>query len=251
MTMSEAQEGFNDEKRGPDGEPEANRNGTEVTVSSRRAVLRAGWAELVFIAALALYSVLAVLASRYAYFSWDLSFARSIQSITLTGFHTLMVWVSWLGSGVFPWILVIGAGAALIKAKLRIEGIVCMVGIGLGYLMNHLLKRIIARPRPSDTLVQVMTEARFESFPSGHVTFFIEYFGFLFFLAYVLLRQGCLRRTALIVTGLLIALVGVSRVYLGAHWPSDVVGAYLAGGAWLLLMIEVYRRWKVKQAVEQ
>jgi undecaprenyl-diphosphatase len=248
--MSEAREGLNNEARGPEGEPEANVNGTEVTVSSRRAALRAGWAELVFIAALALYSVLAVLASRYAYFAWDLSLARSIQSITVTGFHTLMVWVSWIGSGVFPWILVIGTGIAFIKAKLRIEGIVCMIGIGLGYAMNRLFKYIIARPRPNDTLVQVMTEARFESFPSGHVTFFIEYFGFLFFLAYVLLKPGYLRRAALIVTGWLIALVGVSRVYLGAHWPSDVVGAYLAGGAWLLVMIEVYRRWKAKQAAE-
>jgi undecaprenyl-diphosphatase len=44
----------------------------------------------------------------------------------------------------------------------------------------------------------------------------------------------------------LISVVGISRVYLGAHWPSDVVGAYLAGGIWLMLMIEVYRRIQAK-----
>jgi undecaprenyl-diphosphatase len=42
-------------------------------------------------------------------------------------------------------------------------------------------------------------------------------------------------------------LIGLSRVFQGAHWPSDVVGAYLAGGVWLMLMIEVYRRAKLKQ----
>jgi len=41
---------------------------------------------------------------------------------------------------------------------------------------------------------------------------------------------------------LLIALIGVSRVYLGAHWPSDVAGAYLGGGIWLSMMIAVYRQ---------
>jgi undecaprenyl-diphosphatase len=45
----------------------------------------------------------------------------------------------------------------------------------------------------------------------------------------------------------MIAFIGVSRVYMGAHWPSDTVGAYLAGGVWLMLMIEVYRRMKARQ----
>lgn len=249
--MSEAQEDFNDELQRLAVEPEAGASGTEMTVSPRRAVRRARWAEIVFVAALAVYAVMAVLASRYAYFSWDISIARGIQSVTVAGFNTLMVCVSWLGSGVFPWLAVIGTGTALIKAKFKIEGIVCMVGVGVGYAVTHLLKYLSGRPRPNTTLVQVLTQARFESFPSGHVTFFIEYFGFLFFLAYVLLRRGHLRRGALVALGLLIALVGVSRVYLGAHWPSDVVGAYLAGGAWLLLMIEVYRRRKAKQTVQQ
>ena len=63
----------------------------------------------------------------------------------------------------------------------------------------------------------------------------------------MLLRRGKLRRGALAVLGALISLIGVSRVYLSAHWPSDVVGAYLAGGLWLMLMIEAYRRLKARQ----
>lgn len=219
-----------------------------LTVSPRRAVKRARWARAFFAVALCLYIVLAVLAYRFAYFGWDLSIALSIQSIKFPGFETLMIWVSALGSGWLPFALVTLTGFALAAAGFKIEGIVCLVGVASGALINRLLKVLSGRPRPNESLVQIFATVKHESFPSGHVVFFIEYFGLLFFLAYVLLRRGPLRRLALLLTGLLIALVGVSRVYLGAHWPSDVMGAYLAGGIWLMVMIEVYRRLKRSEA---
>jgi membrane-associated phospholipid phosphatase len=226
---------------------EGRRGGTEITVSPWRAAVRARWAEIVFIVGLSVYAILAVLAHRYAYFDWDLTFAARIQSIDIPGFRTLMIWVSMLGSGWMPTALVGGAGLTMIAARFRLEGAICLIGVALGAGMNRLLKNIIGRPRPGDELINVITQYRHESFPSGHVVFFIEYFGFLFFLAYVLLRRGRLRRGSLALLGLLIALVGVSRVYMGAHWPSDVLGAYLAGGVWLMLMIEIYRRLKPRE----
>lgn len=221
----------------------------ELIVSPPRAAARARWAETIFLMSLCVYAVLAVLAHRYAYFDWDLWLARSIQSISLPGFETAMISVSLLGNGWIAWALVAVAGIGLIKAGLRAEGVFCMAGAGSGWLVNQLLKMSIGRPRPSVALVNVAGTFRFESFPSGHVVFFVEFFGFLLFLGLVLLKRGPLRHASLIAPGLLIALVGVSRVYLGAHWPSDVVGAYLAGGIWLMLMIEVYRRIKAKPRV--
>jgi membrane-associated phospholipid phosphatase len=224
---------------------DSNRSGQ--TVSAPRASTRVRWGETIILITLVFYAVLAVLAHRYAYFDWDLTLARGIQSISLPGFEKAMSALSLLGEDWIAWPLVAAAGLAMIRAGFRTEGVISMAGAGLGSAANLLLKVLVGRPRPADMLVTVARAYSRESFPSGHVFFFVEFFGFLFFLAYVLLKPGWVRRGSLVVLGGLVALAGVSRVYLGAHWPSDVVGAYLAGGIWLVLMIEVYRRIKSRR----
>ena len=242
LTMAEERFSGNDPSQTADS-PEF----AEVIVPAPRAASRAKSAQTVFLVCLCVYAVLAFFAHRYAYFGWDLTLARSIQSISNPGFAAAMIGVSLLGNGWIACALVVLAGLAFIKTGLRAEGLICMAGTGSGWLVDHLMKLLIGRPRPSDTLVNVAGHFHFESFPSGHVVFFVEFFGFLFFLAYVLLKRGPLRYVLMIVSGLLLVSVVMSRVYLGAHWPSDVLGAYLAGGLWLVLMIEVYRRIKAKQ----
>ena len=222
----------------------------EMTVSTGKAVRRARWAERVFLIGLAVYTVMAVLAHQYAYFAWDVNITKSIQLISAEWFAAFMIWISALGSGWLPIALVGGTGLALMAARFRLEGAVVIVGVSIGSALNRLLKDISDRPRPDANLVNVRRVYEHESFPSGHVVFFIEFFGFLFFLSYVLLKRGHVRQAAILGCAALILLVGVSRVYMGAHWPSDVLGAYLAGGLWLMLMIEVYRRFKSRQRTQ-
>jgi membrane-associated phospholipid phosphatase len=115
--------------------------------------------------------------------------------------------------------------------------------------LNRLTKLIVARPRPTAGLVHILQHEKTESFPSGHVTFFVCYFGFLFFIAYARLPRGSFaRRAALIICSLPILLIGLSRIYLGAHWPSDTLGAYLFAGLWLGVAIHFYRSWTLPSA---
>src|SRR5512134_3949698 len=112
----------------------------EAIVSPPQAAARTRWAETTFLMMLCVYAALAVLANRYAYFAWDLSLARNIQSISIAGFDKLMIGVSLLGNGWIAWPLVGISGVALLKAGLRAEGVVILAGAGSGWFVNQLLK---------------------------------------------------------------------------------------------------------------
>src|SRR5215813_4011577 len=103
--MSDAIEQTSDPAADKDERPFNGARETEFTVSPRRAVARARWAEIVFVAALGLYGVLAALCYTYAYFGWDLRISQAIQATTLPGFGQLMLALSALGNGMVPTML--------------------------------------------------------------------------------------------------------------------------------------------------
>ena len=79
------------------------------------------------------------------------------------------------------------------------------------------------------------------SFPSNHAFFATVIYGFLSYVVWKRSEANALRSCVLLVSIVLIVLVGMSRVYLGVHWLTDVLGAYLAGFAWLALSVRVVR----------
>jgi undecaprenyl-diphosphatase len=215
-------------------------------VNAARLKRRTRLFQIAFISAMIVYTFMAVLARLNPYYGWDLTFAQLIQSISMPGFSTSMIILSAMGSGWLPFALVGTVGIALILARYRIEGSVLMVGVALSATMNQVLKIASARPRPTSELVNIVTVVRHHSFPSGHTVFFVVFFGFLLFLTYVLRVPVLARRILLSVFSAFILMIGVSRVYLGAHWLSDILGGYLVGSLWLMLMTTIYSRLKVK-----
>jgi undecaprenyl-diphosphatase len=197
-----------------------------------------------------LFLVMAVFARIHPYFPWDPAIYKLVRSISLPGFQSLMIWVSALGAGWVAVGIVVIAGLALLFANLKKEALVCVAGVGLAAAINRGLKFVIARPRPDGSLVEALVPLEHESFPSGHTLFFLELFGFLMLLNLVLARRRIARMVANIVCGAMIVLIGVSRVYLGAHWPSDVLGGYVLGGICLTIMAKSYKRLKNPKLAE-
>ncbi len=118
-------------------------------------------------------------------------------------------------------------------------------------LLNLLVKTLVHRARPSAKLVHVTDLFTSYSFPSGHVMFYTGFFGFVCFLIFILLKSSWIRTVLLVIFGGHVVLVGISRIYLGEHWASDVVGAYLLGGLCLMGSIQMYRWGKIRFFVKQ
>lgn len=174
----------------------------------------------------------------------DVPITRELQKIDFQPFGDLMRWVSWPGFSPqnFIWpVLVIVAVGVLLK---RVAEAAFLALAAVANFATDLVKLLVHRGRPTPDLVHVVGTSNTYSFPSGHVTQYVLFFGFCFYLAFTLMKRGLLRSLLLVLCGALVVLVGPSRIWLGNHWFSDVLGGYTLGTGLLLLIIWGYRSWE-------
>ena len=202
-------------------------------------------------AAVGAFAVLTFLVKTTPSFPIDLAIERALQSINSPIFAALMSFISWPGFSPQSFIISALIVVAIYMFGLKWEAITALIAALLPPLVNVLVKDWIRRPRPTIDLVNVFGVLNSYSFPSGHVMFYVGFYGFLWFLVYTLLKRSWRRTLLLIFLGSLIALVGISRIYLGQHWPSDVLGAYLLGGLTLVAILQFYRWGKKRFFVHQ
>lgn len=124
-----------------------------------------------------------------------------------------------------------------------------VMALPLGGLVNNVVSEVLVgrtRPHGYDELIRTVTDIEAASFPSGHTMGAVMLYGLVFFLAHDL-RNDWLRLAVRVGALSVIGIVGFARVWYGAHWPSDVLGAYALGGLMLVGIIAAYL--KIEAAV--
>ncbi|MDR7071159.1 phosphatase PAP2 family protein [Fictibacillus barbaricus] len=158
-------------------------------------------------------------------------YVTNLRTDTLT---KVMKMITFLGSITFLTLLLITSLLWLfIKRKDHWGAFIYVIAVAGGGLINNGLKHWFGRVRPEDGLI---VEKSF-SYPSGHSMGSLIYYGFL---GYLVVRSQRGRGSKIFLSAafiLLILLIGFSRIYLGVHYPSDVLAGFSAGTVWLLLCI--------------
>ncbi len=189
---------------------------------------------------LAGFAVLSGFAAAYDRFAADLWLAHRLQEIDAAAFSRAVDWAEDLADS--PWVAVVwlaGVAALFITAR-RWEALLLVASI-LARLLNAGLKELIDRPRPSPDLVMVSERPSSPAFPSGHADGTIVLYGLLFYFITLFVPQRTLRLLGQAACLWVILFTGMERVYVGAHWPSDVLGGFYLGGLVLAAFIAVHR----------
>ena len=222
---------------------EAQRVAAETAVSGRRAVSR-GTIFLAFYVWLLSGAILFSLLARLTdFFPGDRTISSTLQKQRHPWVRRFMIAISEPG---FPKVgipLTFGIAGIFWALRFRLESIFLLFSSS-SIILNWIVKRLIKRPRPTNELVTVTRVINEPSFPSGHVMHYMNWFGLLIYFLTTNWRSGRLRNTLIAISASLILLVGPSRVYLGAHWPSDVMAGYIYGGLWFGGIMTLYLRVK-------
>ncbi len=199
---------------------------------------RVFWAWTLLVAAAA---GLSLAAGRYDYFPLDLELALRLQAFQAGWFRDFMGAVSFV-SGSWRFGLAVLLTGILLWKWASLNHAAAALAAGMLSYGNVLMKLVVGRPRPAAELVAITALYSGSSFPSGHTFSSSMLLGMLAIFVLLSTARRPEKAAAVSVLAGLALLVGVSRVYLGAHWPSDVLGAYLWAGVWLVPLYYGLRR---------
>lgn len=185
-------------------------------------------------AAIAIFAALASAVTAGFTQRFDESVLQWFQGHRTETLNLVMIEITTLGTGVVLVVIVLIASVFLWVTNHHWSVYVLLLGVLGAKLFNTLLKGTFARERPS--IVEWATQVHSPSFPSGHAMSSIVVYGSVAYLVSRLEPSLRLKRSTYLFATLIVVLIGISRMYLGVHYPSDVIAGFLAGFAWIALV---------------
>jgi membrane-associated phospholipid phosphatase len=185
---------------------------------------------------MAIYAADTVAAVSFSYLPFDVPVERFVQSINWGPLVQVFAALDWI-EGTRQQLL--GVAGILLVAAVNWRAAPLMIVAALSGGIYTLTAMFIDRPRPSADLVHVIRHTGASSYPSGHVAFF----SWFLILLILCLAVGRLPKATVaglwVIAALVLLAVCVGRVYMGEHWPSDIVGGLALGLGWTSLALSI------------
>jgi undecaprenyl-diphosphatase len=198
------------------------------------------WALLISLLCAIGFGLIALLVSDKKIAQFDSTIIAAVQGFESPGLTSIMKFFTFIGSGTQVAIIALLVLFFLFKVLHHRRELILFIWVVLGStILNEILKAIFHRARPT---IHRIVEANGFSFPSGHSMAAFSLYGIIAFLLWRHISTSLGRGLLIIFSIFMIIMIGVSRIYLGVHYPSDVLGGFLASGCLLAVSIWFYQR---------
>lgn len=167
---------------------------------------------------------------------------KIVSEFLISDFATpIAKFVTNFGGAIF---LIILAMTLLILIKDKKIGLSILSNLVIITVLNQFLKIILQRPRPTD--YRIIEETGY-SFPSGHSMISMAFYGYLIYLIYKYVKNKYIKWISIVLLSILICSIGVSLIYLGVHYTSDVLGGFFISISYLIIYISAVNKFLIRK----
>ena len=167
---------------------------------------------------------------------------KLVSTFLISDFATpIAKFITNFGGAIF---LIIATIILFILIKNKKIGLSIISNLVIVTILNQLLKNILQRPRPNE--FRIIEETGY-SFPSGHSMVSMAFYGYLIYLIYIYVKNKYLKCTLIVLLSTLICTIGISRIYLGVHYTSDVLGGFLISISYLVIYISAVNKFLLEK----